>query len=508
MKNIMRRLTLTIIFLGFGISLLFAQNRLSDRVEQNLIQLGRKIEQIRVLADRYKNAEALRTIQNAQEDFDEALSLLKEWKNNRNRLGLLEQARAKYLSANLKANLASRLILFKPAANLLNQLDRLIQQAESFADAGNSNDLRYYLNKARNFYRKAKNSFSDNRYLRGHEYLKVATYFAEKVIAIAKKDQNPNNRYQRFDEYKNNIQVLVNRVATLIEDDDILRDLYNNVQDYLRRANNANNQGNLKQAFSNLQIAERLIHRIIDLSEDSDNNSANKRIENDYQSLGRYLNTLQNEIESSNRQSNIFNKAEELYAKAGRNIDAGQYQQAALNLKLAQRMALRAFNKISTEQNTPDSEDLQSRLNEVSHLIQLQEQRLQNEQNRSLNVLLEQAKDYHKQAQQNYQDGKFARASFLINMTLRLLNNNEKLIKRETQNNISTKTILQDLNRVEQIINRLKQNTSLNEKQQIKIDILDNLFIKARNEYDNQDFVISREILAIIQNQLTNILDN
>ena len=91
----MRHFMLTIFFLNLGFGNLFAQDRMSDRVEHNLKQLARKIEQIRVLAERYENEEALKTIQSAREDFDSAISLLDEWKRNRQRLGLLEQARAK-----------------------------------------------------------------------------------------------------------------------------------------------------------------------------------------------------------------------------------------------------------------------------------------------------------------------------------------------------------------------------------------------------------------------------
>lgn len=500
----MKQLTLALIILGFGFNLIFGQSRLSDQVEQNLIFLGRKIEQIRVLAERYKNQEALKTIQSAKEDFDNAIDLLKQWKDNRGHPELLEQARAKYQSANLKADLASRLLLFKPAVNLMNQLDRLIQKAENLAQGSDENDLRYYLNKARNFYRQAKNAFSENRYLRGHEYLKIATYFAEKVISLARKGNGSETGEQRFEEYRNNIRVLLNRVEGLI-DDDVLQELYDNVQDYLRRADNAYSQGNLNRALINLQIAERLTHRIIDLAEDTDNSSVEQRVENDYQSLGRYLAAIRNELESQNTESAIFDKANELYLQAGRNLNNGKYQQAAFNLKLAQRMALRAFNRISAGNNSPDSEHLRNRLNELNQLIQLQQQRVNTQQNKSSHVLFDKSKEYLLQAQQEYENHDFDKAAFYINLSLRLLNTNEKILKSQNTENITSDEINQDLRRVEQLVTRLKQNTSLSADEQAKISVLEDLLGKAGDAFTHKNFIIAREILSIIKNQLTSM---
>lgn len=506
----MKHFFLIIFILGLGLSTLSAQSRWRDRIELYLDQMSRKIEQIRVLAKRYNNEEALKIIQSARQDLDAAIALYQQWKSDHRRDGLLIQAREKYLSANAKADQASRLILFKPAANLLNQLERLIQQAESVAqnsDVSDANDLRYYLNKARNFQKQAKEAFSKNRYLRGHEYLKVAMYFAEKVISLSKKDVNLNDKQLRFDDYKNNIQILLNRVSSLVNDDDILQDLYNSANQYLIRATNAHSQGNNNRALLNLQVAERLTHRIVDLTEDSQDNSAERRVENDYQSLGRYLNVLRNEIESQDKENNILNKADELYTKAGQFIENKQYKQAEANLRLAQRMALRASDKISADDNLTDPGNLQNRLQEIGHLIQLQQNRLEDQKNDRAEILLGQAKDLYNQARQDYESQRFSRAYYLLNITTRILNGNENLLKRNNSENISVELISQDLNRIEQLINRLEQNTTLDETDRDRINILEKLFNKARKEYDNKNYVIAQEILTIIQNQLTHMPD-
>jgi hypothetical protein len=503
----MKRLIHIIIFLSLGLSSLTAQDRLSDRIENNLKQLGRKIIQIRLLAERYENNEALKTIESAKEDFDEAISLLQQWKDSRHRLELLEQARAKYQSANLKADLASRMLLFKPAANLMNQLERLIQQAETVAQGSDASDLRYYLNKARNYYKHAQNAFAGNRYLRGHEYLKIATYFAEKVISLAKGNR-PADQGQRFEELKNNITVLLNRVSNLLDENDILNELYNNVLEYLKRAENAYASGNLKRAFANLQIAERLTHRIIDLAEEDDQNSSKDHIEEEYQSLSRYLTTLHNEFEMENQQSKILDKADEFHSKARMNIDHGEYQQALTNLKLAQRMAMRAFKDISSQDNSSNTINLQNRIREIQHLINLQQARIDEQQNKAAKTLFEQAGTFFRQGQQEYENANYIKASYLFNITLRILNNNEKILKGAGNNSISEESVLKELNQADQLINRLKSNASLDENNQSKIAILEKLLDRARQAFENKDYFIAKEIIAIIQSQLTNLLND
>jgi hypothetical protein len=500
----MKRLALTVLLISLGFSSLVAQDdRAADRIEHNLKQLGRKIEQIQLLAERYKNQEALKIIQGAREDFNAAINLLQEWKGNRYRLGLLEQARVKYQSANLKADLASRILLFKPAANLLTQLERLIQQAESVAQGSDANDLRYYLNKARNYYKLAQNAFANNRYLRGHEYLKIATYFAEKVISLGRGNKN-SDKGTRFEEHHNNIQMLLSRVSLDIDDNDILSELYKNVQEYLRRASNAHSQGNLNRAFSNLQIAERLTYRIIDLSEENSSNSIEQRVEEEYQSLSRYLNTLRNELEREDQQSSILDKAEEFELKACRNIDNQQYQQAETNLKLAQRMALRVSNKISMSGNMHDSGNLQIRMNEIRHLLNLQGSRIEKQQVNSTDILFEQAQEFFRLAEQAFENNHYAMASYYFNITLRILNVNENILKRQAPANLSEETVLQDLDRAEQLINRLKGNESLDTANQAKISALEKLLVRARAAFEHGNYILAKQIVGIIQNQLTN----
>ena len=497
-----------LLLLSISFNFLFAQNIDGDRVKNDILALDRKIEQVSKLAERYQNDRAIILISKAREEFRIAHELIEEWlRLTRPRMPeKLIAARAHYKLSNALADRAAQLLLFTPTANIKTELERLIHRAESVVHRGDNRELRYFLNKARAFHREALTAFSQNRYLRGHEFLKIAIYFAEKTISMANSGQDGNNRLQKFEEQKINIQVLLNKAANSLGDNLVLSELYQNAQNYLKRALTAYNNGNLKRAHTQLQIAERLVYRIIDLS-DTKNTSTEDRIKDDYQSLGKYLSSVRNELESANQKSKLLDRAEKIYAEAGRNLSAGQHEKAAGNLKLSQRMGMRAFKKISSVAHL-DSENLQSRLNEVQHLLQLQGERITGSSNNSLKLLYDQAEKFYIQAEQAYNNQRYLQTSYLLNLSIRILNRNEKLLKSKIKGNISLQELENSLVWIEQIFSSLKENTSLKDKNKVKIKYLTVLLAKARSEFEKDNLIVTREILFIIQQQLSALLKN
>ena len=89
-----------------------------------------------------------------------------------------------------------------------------------------------------------------------------------------------------------------------------------------------------------------------------------------------------------------------------------------------------------------------------------------------------------------------------------MLNTNEKILKNQHTENISSDEINQDIGRVEQLITRLKQNTSLGAAEQAKISVLEDLLGKASNAFTHKNFIVAREILSVIKNQLTSMPNN
>ncbi len=507
----MKRLTQIILLTTLIFNFLYSQALDGDRIKRNIFVLGRKIEQISILVERYKNDRAANLIKKAKNEFSTATNLLEQWfalpRSTRLRnTEKLATARVHYNLSNKLADQAARLLLFKPTANLKTELERLIHRAESAAHDGSDNsELRYFLNKARAFHREALNAFSHDQYLKGHEFLRIAVYFAEKTISLAQSGQQNGTRLQKFEEQNKNIQILLNEALRFSTENDVIKELQQNAQNYLKRAKQAYNNGKLKRAYSQLRIAERLAYRIIDLAGNK-NNSLEEKVKEDYQSLGRYLSSVRSELESSGQRSKLLDKADQLYTKAGHYISSAQYQKAATNLKLSQRMGLRAFKKTSSS-SRPDVESLQSRLNEVQHLLQLQEGVLSSQKNDANNLLYGQADKFFNDAKRAYSQQSYAQTAYLLNLSLRILNRNEKVLKQKPQN-ISSQKIEKDLLRIERVFSRLNTNPSLDAKNKIKLNYLAELLEKARREFDTKNYIVSAELLFIIQQQISTMLNN
>lgn len=503
MKKLIRILFLTTIFFSF----IQAQDVDGERVKESIRELGRKIEQIRSLAERYKNEAALRVIILAEEDLNQAVDLLKEWEDDHRKVGRLILAKAKYQSAEKRADYASRLVLYKPMANLKNDLERLLRQAETASHKNSKNDILYYLSKAREFQRKAILAFERNRYLQGYEFVRISTYFANKTISLVKSDQKGDVDDGSFNEQKNNIQTLMNQAVLLAENNAVLTDLYTNANDYFDQSKKAYDLGNIRRAYSLLQLSERLLYRLIDLAESDNESSKQNQVEKNHQSLGRYLDAVRNEYDQSGQQSRLLDKAESLYKSAGRQIQKNELEQASSSINLSQNMAMRAFKKLSLPP-ADENANIGLRFNEVDRLIALQKNKLEDNPDRQLAALHQQAEQIFAAAKQAQKQKLDVRAGYLLNMTLRLLNSVENASSQPTNKGYNPQQIQNDIFRLEQIFSRLQSNADLSSKDRDRISILTEMLTRAKEEYGKNNFLSASEIISLIQKQLSTIVTN
>ncbi|MCB9058226.1 MAG: hypothetical protein H6627_06645 [Calditrichae bacterium] len=502
----MKKLNRILFLLTILFSFIQAQDVDGDRIKESIRELGRKIEQIHSLAERYKNDAALRVIILADEDLKQAISLLKEWEDDHRKAGRLLLAKAKYQSAEKRADYASRLVLYKPMLNLKNDLESLLQQAETVSHNNKNNDIIYYLSKAREFHRKALLAFEKNRYLQGYEFVRIATYFANKTISFTKSDNDGINDNNSFNEQRNNIQNLLNQAGVLSENDAVLTDLYANADQYFEQSQEAYNLGNVRRAFNLLQLSERLLYRLIDLAESGSEGTKQNQVETNYLSLGRYLDAVRNEYNQSGQQSRLLEKAETLHKTAGIQLQNNELEKASSSINLSQSMAMRAFKKLSAP--VDEKANIGLRFNEVERLLSMQKNKLENNpdpQLESLHLHAQQLFNASKQAQNQKQN---VRAAYLLNMTLRLLNRVENASSKSTIIKNNPQQIQGDINRLMQIFSRLQNNSNLSTKDSDRINILFEMLQQANEEFEKNNLLSSSEIISLIQKQLGTIVTN
>ncbi len=484
----------TLFFVAAG----FAQQQDSrERIQRTFRLLERKIEQVRQMAQRYQNDVALSLLNEAESGLQRAKDLLREEPPR------FFQARQQLMQANALADRAARLVLLKPAANLKNELEQLIQRLEQLSGRSDNSDLFYFLNKARAFKQQAEQAFERGEYLRGHELMRVARHFADKGISLFSDARG--NSPQRFEQYFSGLTTLYGRAESLVEENDQASELLQEAGQYLQQARNLYGGNQQRQALSMMRIAERLLYRVIDMAQ-NEGMGGRERLENNLQSLQRYVRSLSDDVGEDGQPRQLLTKSEQLLQKAENSLRDGDLTQARLNLDLAQKVAQKAFRLNQDDRSVADDSALNAQLNDIERFLTLQKNQLQQLSDAQLDMLHEQAGHFFRNAQQAVSGGNPRRASIMINLSLQTLNHVEKMRKIQKPQKPDQQSVENELSRLETIVSRLSQNNELDEMQQARLESAGEMLAQAREESRKGNWSLVQELNRLVRDQIERIV--
>lgn len=510
MKIMKKVINLIILILAMQ-SVLAAQVIDAGKIERNLRQLDRKIVAAQALARQYDNPRAINLLQKARGELSAAYNFFSRAKNARpsERIPLLIKARNRFRIAESIVGQVTRLLLLKPAAQIRTELDRLIHQADlKLSQQSFNQESRYFLQKARAFLEKANKDFQDNRFLRGHENLRVARYFAEKALEFARAPDGQGGSGGDYESWFKNLKILLSRVTVKGSEKGVNAELYNNAQTFMRKAEENYKRGNTRQALTQLKLAERLVYRLIDMDESA--RDSGRQLQTNLQSLSQYLRSVYNEARTEDtRGMRWLKKAEQLYRAAQNDYDKKRYKSARRNINLSQRLALKAYGSFTqTGREAGEQETLKRRFDDIQALITLQEQRLKSGKNSQMQSLHEQGRALFRAAEKSWQQGDHVRARYQLNLSLRLLNRVERLSRAPETADMDAAAFEQDLQRLRNIVRRFQQNNAVSAPNKIKINTLDKLLSQAQKQADRGERIAAREMLTVVQNQIRHLLDS
>jgi len=504
MKNVFKAFWIIALFF----SLTSAQNFDPARIENNFSRLERKIENSLSLAAQYNVPRAVEQLQNAQKELNTAQDLYRQWQNSgRKSRTLLVQAYNHYKIAAKIVDTVSRLILLKPTARLKSELDRLIQELETLLARQPGNlEARYFAQKGRAFLQKAALNFSGNRYLKGNENLRIARYFVNKALNLLK--GNGGDDQKDFNNWYNNLKLLKNRVATRINGKSLETEVLKNAEKYIRTAEANYRNGDLRGAINQLKMAERLIYRLIDMTENGKDDSA--KVKNNLTSLERYLQTVDQAVPRDDQTARRLLKKANHYMTAARNdFNNGRLKQAAQNINLAQRLALKAYKKGPKESAGQNSDKVREQAENIGRLLEMQNQRLNAQQGQqAARALHEQARTLYEQSRLSLEQGEPQAARFGLTLTLRLLNRAERLMaKEEASAPVTNEAFNREYDRLRQIVDRLTNNKEWQHGHDQQVHTLASMLDKARELASEDRLRAAMEILQVVQNQIRQLLN-
>ncbi len=496
-------LVLAITLLSFS-SIQAQDNRI---LELALDKLDREIHEVRRLAERYNMTGVMSEIDQAKSFFDEAKKFFDLFKQFPQFNVYRQRAVTNYTKSKAAVKSAFKQILFQPTTRILNETDQKIIRAESLIQAKkNSPESVSMLNRARRFRDLAGRSLRDDSYLQAQEYLRISLFFAQKTIDLL--DGNTDSELLKNDEYLRswqNLNQLFNQYSNEQHSGGEVTDLIIKIRLYFHKAGVAYESGNLKEAIVNLQLAERLLFRLLDLQDSSTDLS--EKMRDQITDLNQVLDGI--ELESLGQENPQYDlmlrKARQYLLESEQLAEQGALIRAKQSLNLAQRLVMKIQQTKGVQKNT-NAEEIKSRLTELKQVIPA----LQNRSggNELAQNLLAEAGQYLQNADEKLANQHPVQAHLLVQSALHLVLQADKLLTGEQESQAHTG---QDLrlwhNGLQEKVNRLKQSRHSADHQLI-IENLDKELARAGQLYEAGQTGKAAVWLSVIELQLNDIVKN
>ncbi len=486
MKKTINIFFLTLILLTGKI---FAQQITVD-FEAKLQKLERDIARLRTVAERYNRQKELGLLTIARNEYLAARKLYDE--------GKIQRAKFHYLkSQNIVVRVAQTLI-FTPAAKMKSELKIKIERAERIVNQNpNNEEGRYLLSKTRFYQQRMDESLQRSAYQNAYKFYKIALYFANRILQLYNNGNLNITPTERYKMLADNIKKLYNEVNVNAYNNKNTASIMAKAVRLIARAKADHEKGAYRQAFANLQIAEKLLYRVIDLNADV-NNLSEKKLRNNLFSLKRFIDSIEKKmnIHGDNRQLSLLSKARQYARSAEMDINNRAYADADKKISMGQKLAGKALQTQLTA-NTDNRDLFQKRLSEVTRLLRLQEKRINNINDPSIANMHNEAKNLLNNAERLAKSGNTPAAFFNVQIALKFIYG----IKLRLDNN---KNLSASKDKVQMQINEIERKLSklYSPDNDEKIKLLKDLFKKAKSNYRLGKYEVSADLLRIINAQM------
>ena len=457
--------------------------------EARLAKLERDIANLKTVAERYNRQNELLLLATAHKEY---LAARKAYESGRIQLAKFHY----FKSLNIVKNVAQRLV-FTPAAKMKSELKVKIEKADRLVNNNpNNEEGRYLLSKARLYQQRMDVSLQHSDYQNAYKFYKIATYFANRILQLYNSGDNlkPAERYKML---ADNIRKLYNEVSGEAYKSSNTSAIMVKVDRLIAQAKAEHEKGAYYRAFANLQIAEKLLYRIIDLKT-SGSNLSEQTLRNDIFSLRRYIDSIEKKvnINGNNTQRSLLNKARQYARGAERDVSNGAYAAAKKKVSMGQKLATKAL-QMQMAAGSDRNGLVQKRLAEVTRLLRLQENRVSSVNDPSITYMHNEAKNLLKEAENLSKQGKESEAFFNIQIALKFIYGIKVRLDKNEKESASKQTLQMQINELERAISGLDtaQNTQ-------KVKVLNDLLNKAKLNFQSGKYEIAADLVRIIKVQM------
>lgn len=463
-------------------------------------QLEAQIPSLRQAAVRYNARQAEMYLDQALIELDIARQIMQQQP-----LRLMEAWKA-YRKSKAFVDLASKILLIKPALRINAEMDKLILQAETEVGKTNLAEARYMLTRARSFRVESVRAFRNTRFIQAQEFIRIAVYFANKAIELAQGSNTRPDIRQQYRQVRENLNSLYRDIHTSEINNATLVTLFEKAQLSLKQAQTAYENGHTRRAIQHLQIAERLLYRAADLKQQTAL-GRRERIHSNLKSLDQYISGIENDIPENATQSNqrLLKKARQFLQGAWRDYEMKAYIQAESKIALAQRMATKTL-KITPREQVSDAYRLEQRISEIRQLLSLQESQKTSDVNALISPLHQQIKRILVDAEADIQASHQRIAYQKVSIALRLVNRVESILSNPQSERLSKNQLLERQKQIENSVSNLSKHKKDNPQVKTVIPIFNQLLEGSAQAIEQNHLRIAEELLSFVQRQIQNLL--
>lgn len=387
------------------------------------------------------------------------------------------------------------------------QLDRRIQQAEEAVRFTQNEEALYMLERAKFFRRQAYSLFRQGRTYRAVEYYRLALHFSNQTLKILGVEGGFDRSIPNEDSWRNfylDTQMLLERAQNVLENsnrNNQFKNMLERAETEMQDAVRLYEKKDYDAAKRKLQAINRALYRIIDVAENIPQQE-NDRLRMDLESLQFSLQSIKDKMSDAESPAlkKLYDRTENLTFQIQQHIEQNQPVLARRKMFFANQLVLRMY-QMAEKQPDNQPQEIENRIIMTRRDVdELKEQETNSPDSGAMLRLIEENLG---NAEITFDKKEYLSASQYLTITNRLILKYNRLQLPQPQEEIQAETVRQDLQRLSDLLERLKTSDEKTTESAIRYRNAEELYNMANQAFERNEWYLCQELTTMAINLLT-----
>lgn len=383
------------------------------------------------------------------------------------------------------------------------QLDQKIQEAEELVQQQQIDEALYLLNRAKYFRQRAYSLFREGQSFSAIEYYRLSLHFAEESIQLYRTTDKRNSG-ERIRQSFLDAELLISQIRAKLDgnnSDETQKRLLQSTEAELTTVKRLFEQRNFSEAQQRLTGINRVLYRLLESVEKMPQTD-DEQLQLDLQSLRYALSQVREMLQNNELPAaeTICQRASALADRSEMLLNQGKTVQARRNLFFANQMVVRLYRLLENQQDS-QPEQLQQQVERTrENVIAMRSQSADWDAD---NAFAEMTERNFAVAEQAYAAGDYGRAAQFLNIANKLVLQFNRLQLEQTNSNIASAVVKEELQRFQQMLERLRDRGATDATFEITFQNAGQLYRLAEAAFRRNRLLVCRELTRLGTRMLT-----